>query len=388
MEDELMDFSGNFPDEIQRTIQETLLSNEELMNATSSTIMVEVMPATTTIVPYLEYSPNFYRIGMLSLRCLLSLLILVLSGTIKRDFLKIFVLLIIVPIVFDCGFDIYTEIKTSISIYDKEEVVRFITNTFTYLESMRQHSRAGTLQNGAIAIYREELTRHTGYNIFNNEPLFAIVSYILADVLFWSTLFTSVVAFFYAHKAIVRPEEINYIPYIWTFLKVQLFPILFTLIDTLMASFEVPQYVAIGAASIIRLAACLVAFTLATQVLASLLVFCRRRDDYTKSSPYDQVRDGKWRLFSFIIFQLVIHVLTVPYLIWAGITLAQDFLYVFNFSAADQQRLPIRLAVRMFEDHHAAFLIRPLVILVAILVFIAPYRKRFVRFFCSCCRRN
>ncbi|WKY04749.1 hypothetical protein Q1695_005620 [Nippostrongylus brasiliensis] len=361
MEDELMDFSGNFPDEIQRTIQETLLSNEELMNATSSTIMVEVMPATTTIVPYLEYSPNFYRIGMLSLRCLLSLLILVLSGTIKRDFLKIFVLLIIVPIVFDCGFDIYTEIKTSISIYDKD---------------------------GAIAIYREELTRHTGYNIFNNEPLFAIVSYILADVLFWSTLFTSVVAFFYAHKAIVRPEEINYIPYIWTFLKVQLFPILFTLIDTLMASFEVPQYVAIGAASIIRLAACLVAFTLATQVLASLLVFCRRRDDYTKSSPYDQVRDGKWRLFSFIIFQLVIHVLTVPYLIWAGITLAQDFLYVFNFSAADQQRLPIRLAVRMFEDHHAAFLIRPLVILVAILVFIAPYRKRFVRFFCSCCRRN
>ncbi|VDL77242.1 unnamed protein product [Nippostrongylus brasiliensis] len=310
MEDELMDFSGNFPDEIQRTIQETLLSNEELMNATSSTIMVEVMPATTTIVPYLEYSPNFYRIGMLSLRCLLSLLILVLSGTIKRDFLKIFVLLIIVPIVFDCGFDIYTEIKTSISIYDKEEVVRFITNTFTYLESMRQHSRAGTLQNGAIAIYREELTRHTGYNIFNNEPLFAIVSYILADVLFWSTLFTSVVAFFYAHKAIVRPEEINYIPYIWTFLKVQLFPILFTLIDTLMASFE------------------------------SLLVFCRRRDDYTKSSPYDQ------------------------------------------------QRLPIRLAVRMFEDHHAAFLIRPLVILVAILVFIAPYRKRFVRFFCACCRRN
>ncbi|KIH45656.1 hypothetical protein ANCDUO_24302 [Ancylostoma duodenale] len=78
-------------------------------------------------------------------------------------------------------------------------------------------------------------------------------------------MFSSVVAFYYAHKAIVRPEEINYIPY-------------------------VPIYILLGATAIIRLAACLVVFTLGTQILASFIVFCRRRDDYTKSSPYDQVR--------------------------------------------------------------------------------------------------
>lgn len=384
MEDELMEFSGDMPDPSQPLLQDGILSNDDFMNST----MVQVSAATTTIAPFLPYTPNFYRIAALSVRCLLALLVLVLSGTIKRDFLKIFTLLLLLPIVLDCGFDVYTEIKTSVSYYGSREIVLNLTDSFVYLDYLKHHDRIGALQHEGIKLYQALLTKHTSYMIFSNETQFALVSFILSDILFWSTLFSSVVAFYYAHKAIVRPEEINYIPYIWSFLKVQLFPILFTLIDTLLACFEVPQYVAIGASGIIRLAACLVAFTLITQTLASLIVFCRRRDDYTKSSPYDQVRDGKWRLFSFILFQIVIHVLTVPYLIWAGVSLAQDFLFVFNFSEDEQKRLPLNFAAGMYEDHHIAFMIRPLLILVSIVIFIAPYRKKFIRFFCPCCRRD
>ncbi|VDK54081.1 unnamed protein product [Cylicostephanus goldi] len=96
-----------------------------------------------------------------------------------------------------------------------------------------------SLQHEAVRIYQEVLARYTTYNIYSQTTVFALVCYILSDILFWSTLFTSVVAFYYAHKAIVRPEEINYIPYVWSFLRVQLFPVLFTLIDTLLAVFTV-----------------------------------------------------------------------------------------------------------------------------------------------------
>lgn len=131
MEDELMEFSGDMPDPSQPLLQDGILSNDDFMNST----MVQVSAATTTIgalfttkpivyrlithvpAPFLPYTPNFYRIAALSVRCLLALLVLVLSGTIKRDFLKIFTLLLLLPIVLDCGFDVYTEIKTSVSYY-------------------------------------------------------------------------------------------------------------------------------------------------------------------------------------------------------------------------------------------------------------------------------
>ncbi|VDO87313.1 unnamed protein product [Heligmosomoides polygyrus] len=316
MEDELMEFSGDMPDPSQPLLQDGILSNDDFMNST----MVQVSAATTTIgalfttkpivyrlithvpAPFLPYTPNFYRIAALSVRCLLALLVLVLSGTIKRDFLKIFTLLLLLPIVLDCGFDVYTEIKTSVSYYGSREIVLNLTDSFVYLDYLKHHDRIGALQHEGIKLYQALLTKHTSYMIFSNETQFALVSFILSDILFWSTLFSSVVAFYYAHKAIVR--------------------------------------------------------------------------------------DGKWRLFSFILFQIVIHVLTVPYLIWAGVSLAQDFLFVFNFSEDEQKRLPLNFAAGMYEDHHIAFMIRPLLILVSIVIFIAPYRKKFIRFFCPCCRRD
>uniref|UniRef100_A0A0K0D0A6 G protein-coupled receptor n=1 Tax=Angiostrongylus cantonensis TaxID=6313 RepID=A0A0K0D0A6_ANGCA len=209
---------------------------------------------------------------------------------------------------------------------------------------------------------------------------FALVCYILSDILFWSTLFTSVAAFYYAHTAIIRSEEISYIPYIWSFLKVQVFPILFTVIDTLITVFQVkydlvPYWFFFTA---------FVHFSLFLFFQSSIL-FCRRRDDYIKSSPYDQVRDGKWRLFSFILFQIVVHILTIPYL---SISLAQDFLVVLDFPSQYVQALPLHQAADMFVVHITTFVVRPFLILITILSLIAPYRKTFLLLFCPCCPHN
>ncbi|KAL6739974.1 hypothetical protein Aduo_013368 [Ancylostoma duodenale] len=379
MEDELLTFSGESPDEFNATdrlLLDTTLSQDDVINVTLAE------SPSTTFATLLPYAPNYYRIAALSAKCALSLLVLVLSATIKRDFLKVFTLFILLPIVLECGFDVYSEIKTSVSYYGSRKLL------MEYYRGDYYNVPTSSLQHEAVRIYQEVLVRYTTYNIYGATTIFALVCYILSDVLFWSTLFSSVVAFYYAHKAIVRPEEINYIPYVWSFLKVQLFPVLFTLIDTLLALFEVPIYILLGATAIIRLAACLVVFTLGTQILASFIVFCRRRDDYTKSSPYDQVRDGKWRLFSFILFQVAIHVLSVPYIVWAGISLGQDILVVFGFSADAVQELPLRLAADAYVAHLSAFLVRPILVLLAVVTLLAPYRKKFIRFFCPCCRRR
>lgn len=380
----MVGFSGEMPHDLQSSLEDSLLNASELLNTT----MIEVSPATTTIASILPYAPNYYRIVLLTIKCLLTVLVLVLSGTIKRDFLKVFTLILMVPLVFECGFDVYSEVNVGVSHYDSSDVAVDVSESYLYLQALKAYERPGLLPREAVRIYRELLTKYTYFKAYGDESYYALVSFILSDLLFWSTLFSSVVAFYYTHKAIVRPEEINYIPYIWSFLKVQAFPILFTTADTLLATFEVPSYVLTGATAIIRLTACLVAFTMVTQIFASFIVFCRRRSDYTKASPYDQVRDGKWRLFNFILFQLVVHKgTTIPYLAWACISLAQDFLIVFHFSNEDQRRMPVQLANEMFEDHLLTALYRPLVLLCCIILFLMPYRKKFVRFFCPCCRR-
>ncbi|VDO50091.1 unnamed protein product [Haemonchus placei] len=325
MEDELLEFSGESPNHLDPVLMDTVLVNSDVSNFTGNTTLTLVQPA-TTMASLLPYLPNYYRIGTLAAKCILSLLLCVLSATIKRDFLKVFALMLIQFILLECVFDIYTEIQTSIT--------------------------------------------HHGSSA---NSVFALISFIIADLIFWSTLFSSIVAFYYAHKAVVRPEEINYIPYANAFLRMQIFPILFTIIDTLVASYKVPPYVVLGSTVIIRLAACLVAVVLFTQALASVIVFCRRRDEYTKSSPYDQVRFIKSPI-------------SIDY-IWAAVSLVQDFLITFNFSKEDEKSLPLEMAAELYVEHLRIFLIRPLVVLVAILVFIAPYRKKFIRFFCPCCRQ-
>ncbi|KAK6748965.1 hypothetical protein RB195_001525 [Necator americanus] len=287
MEDELLSFSGEVPEEFNVTdleLSDAVFSQGSVLNVTVvddlvTTFVVWSSDSKATLIPY---SPNYYRIAALSAKCALSLLVLVLSATIKRDFLKVFTLFLLLPMVLECGFDVYSEIKTSVTYYGSRELL------LKYHRGNYYDVPTSSLQHESLRIYQEILSRYTTYNIYSATIFLALVCYILSDILFWSTLFSSVVAFYYAHKAIVRPEEINYIPYVWSFLKVQLFPILFTLIDTLLALFEVPIYVQLGATAIIRLAACLAFITLSIQIFASFIVFCRRRDDYTKSSPYDQ----------------------------------------------------------------------------------------------------
>nr|CDJ88143.1 Hypothetical protein CBG01718 [Haemonchus contortus] len=379
MDDELLEFSGESPNHLDPVLMDTVLVNSDVSNFTGNTTLTLVQPA-TTMASLLPYLPNYYRIGTLAAKCILSLLLCVLSATIKRDFLKVFALMLIQFILLECVFDIYTEIQTSITHHGSRELVWSLPPRVAPDQLL-------DLQSKEVTIYQELLTQYTTYNFYSANSVFALISFIIADLIFWSTLFSSIVAFYYAHKAVVRPEEINYIPYANAFLRMQIFPILFTIIDTLVASYKVPPYVVLGSTVIIRLAACLVAVVLFTQALASIIVFCRRRDEYTKSSPYDQVRFGKRRLFSFILFQIIVQAFAVPYLIWAAVSLVQDFLITFNFSKEDEKSLPLEMAAELYVEHLRIFLIRPLVVLVAILVFIAPYRKKFIRFFCPCCRQ-
>ncbi|XGW29715.1 hypothetical protein V3C99_009060 [Haemonchus contortus] len=379
MDDELLEFSGESPNHLEPVLMDTLLVNNDVSNFTGNTTLTLVQPA-TTMASLLPYLPNYYRIGTLAAKCILSLLLCVLSATIKRDFLKVFALMLIQFILLECVFDIYTEIQTSITHHGSRDLVWSLPPRIAPDQIL-------DLQSKEVTIYQELLTQYTTYNFYSANSVFALISFIIADLIFWSTLFSSIVAFYYAHKAVVRPEEINYIPYANAFLRMQIFPILFTIIDTLVASYKVPPYVVLGSTVIIRLAACLVAVVLFTQALASIIVFCRRRDEYTKSSPYDQVRFGKRRLFSFILFQIIVQAFAVPYLLWAAVSLVQDFLITFNFSKEDEKSLPLEMAAELYVEHLRIFLIRPLVVLVAILVFIAPYRKKFIRFFCPCCRQ-
>ncbi|KJH48904.1 hypothetical protein DICVIV_04979 [Dictyocaulus viviparus] len=359
MDDEMLSFSGEIPDEFNATdhfTMDTVLNDTYLTNVTLSEL------TSTTFATLLPYSPNYYRIGIVTVKCLLSLLILALSATIRKDFLKHFTLFLMIPIVFEIGFDIYTEIKASITSYGSRIF------QWQFSTGVDYNAPAISLQHESLNVYKEVLSHYTTYNIYSSTTSFALICYILSDILFWSILFTSVVTLYYAHKAIVRPEEISYIPYTWSFLKVQLFPILFTVLDTLITTFEIPYYIEVGSMSIIRCTACLVAVTLLTQMLA--------------------VRDGKWRLLSFILFQVVVHILTGPYLFWSAISLAEDFLTIFNFSPEYINSLPLHYATDMFTLHITCFLLRPLVLLVAVVLLLTPYRKRFLSVFCLYCRRN
>lgn len=376
MSNDAFEFSGESPDELNVT-DHLLMNGDDVIN-----VKMDDFISTTTFDPLQPYAPNYYRIVALSLKCILSMLVLILSTTIRRDFLKNFTLFLMIPIVLESGFDIYTEIEASVTTYGSRTFQwKLFSDTYYGIPTI-------SLQHESLSIYQEALARYTTYNIYSATKQFALVCYILSDILFWSTLFSSVVAFYYAHKSIIRPEEIDYIYYTWPFLKVQVFPILFTVIDTLITVFQIPIYVKIGATAIIRLTACLVIVTILTQILSSFFLFFRRRDDYTKSSPYDQVRDGKWRLFSFILFEIVIHIITIPYLFWSAISLAQDFLVVFDFPAQYVQALPLQQAADMFVVHVTTFVARPFLLLITTLLLITPYRKRFSLLFCSCCRHN
>ncbi|VDM62504.1 unnamed protein product, partial [Angiostrongylus costaricensis] len=294
---------------------------------------------TTKTYPLIPYTPNYYRIAALSVKCILSSFVLILSATIRRDFLKHFTLFIMIPIVLDCGFDIYTEIKASITSYEKATKFKNRSRRTT-VNCDLFNSLVGCWEDAVVDNIGEEFNRRSSAT-----KSFALVCYILSDILFWSTLFTSVAAFYYAHTAIARSEEIKLKWFFFT-----------SFVHFLLFLF-----------------------------LQSFILFFRRRDDYTKSSPYDQVRDGKWRLFSFILFQIVVHILTIPYL---SISLAQDFLVVLDFPSQCVQALPLHQAADMFVVHITTFVVRPFLILITILFLIAPYRKTFLLLFCPCCPYN
>ncbi|EGT45038.1 hypothetical protein CAEBREN_09571 [Caenorhabditis brenneri] len=382
MSDETLDFSGNGPEEVQ-----TLLTNSEvdpglLSNETTTTTVVDVVTKaiTTTIAPTLAgYQPNPYRIGLLAFKCLLIILLFTLSCTIRRDFLKYFVLFLIIPLFIEAGFDIFTEIHASTAIFGTQQ---FDWEYFNL--APRNNETVTDWQKHAVENYGQILQKYTTYQVYTKDQLFSIVSYVAGDFIFWSLLFSTTTVFHYAHKAIVRPEQITYDPICSSFIKIQIVPVLFTAIDTLVSIYAIPQWSYLFVLFVLRITACTLSFIIFTQTFASLFLFCRRKDEVTKTSPYEHVRNSKLRLFLFVIFTLLIHALTAPYIIWAGLTIAYDVGQLLGFG----WYLPMHFASEMFPLHLTLFLVRPFAFTILALILLNPYRRRFMKFFCSCCRRH
>ncbi|CAI2351379.1 unnamed protein product [Caenorhabditis sp. 36 PRJEB53466] len=383
MAEEPFDFSGDIPEEVN-----TLLTDSEepglLFNETTTTTMATstlVNSITSTVVPLLTagYQPNPFRIGLLAFKCVLIILMFTLSCTIRRDYFKFFVLFLVVPLFIEAGFDIFTEIHASTAIFGTQQ---FELEYFNLAPTT--NDTATDWQKRAVESYGQILQKYTTYQLYTRDQLFSIVSYVAGDFIFWSLLFSTTTVFFYAHKAVVRPEQITYDPIGRSFLKVQILPILFTAIDTLISLFEVPHWVYLSVLFILRITACTVVFIIFTQLFASLFLFCRRKDEMTKTSPYEHVRNSKFRLLLFVLFTLLIHSLTVPYIIWSGLTIAFDVGHLLGFN----WYIPLHFASELFPLHLTFFLLRPFVFLVLALFLLNPYRRRFVKFFCPCCRKH
>ncbi|CAD6193566.1 unnamed protein product [Caenorhabditis auriculariae] len=381
-EDQLLNFSGDTPDDVivlGETDPELLQLNDTLATTISTILNTTVLP-TSSFEPLLPYTPNPFRIGFLAVKCLLIVLLCAISCTIRRDFLKFFAICILIPLFLEAAFDVFTEIQAGTGIFGVQKL-----EWAYHMVEQPVNSTISDYPKHAIDIYGAILQQYSTYQLYTGDPLFALASFIIADFVFWSLLFSTVVAFYYAHKSIVRPERIVFEPFILSFLKAQLIPVLFTAVDTLLALHQVPGWVYSGAMVVVRLGACLVAVAIATQLFASLFLFCRSVDELSVTSPYEQIRNAKMRLFLLLLFTVVVHLLSAPYIAWAGISLVRDVMWLLSF---DTTSLPLRIAAEAFPLHLTLFLIRPLVFLVASLFFLNPFRRRFVRLFCPCCRRK
>uniref|UniRef100_A0A1I7XQZ9 G_PROTEIN_RECEP_F1_2 domain-containing protein n=1 Tax=Heterorhabditis bacteriophora TaxID=37862 RepID=A0A1I7XQZ9_HETBA len=158
MDDDHLMFSGELPvdDVTQQLFSETLLSNDDDIPENLTNILFNA----TIIAPFSSYHPNFYHIAGLVTKCILSLLVLVLSTTLKRDFLKIFVLFLLAPIILECGFDIYSEIKMSVTIFGVREF------EWEYYRGNHYTDTLNDLQHDILKIFGEILTTYTTYNIY------------------------------------------------------------------------------------------------------------------------------------------------------------------------------------------------------------------------------
>ncbi|CAB3406086.1 unnamed protein product [Caenorhabditis bovis] len=377
-DDDLLNFSGelppseSFPDnDVGLLLNETTTTTTLAPNATTTAILNNIIK---TLPPELQpYSPNPFRIGFLAFKCILIILLITLSCTIRRDFFKFFVIFLLVPLFIEAGYDIFTEIHASTL------ATGILPFDWTYLNLRMSDANATAhdWQKQAYESFGIILRKYTTYPLYTDDAMFSIISYAFGDFFFWSIFFSTATVYFYAHKAVVRPDEVAYEPVCKSFFKMQIYPIMLTTIDVLLSYFEVPWFVYLGAMTIVRLAACILAFIIFTQMFASLFLFCRRQDEMNKASPYEQVRNCKKRLFFFIVFTILINVLTIPYLVWSGLCFASNVVTYLHLG----WYLPMHFAYEMFPLHLTFFLVRPFVFLILVLIFVSPYRRRFIKIF-------
>ncbi|PAV64810.1 hypothetical protein WR25_01041 isoform B [Diploscapter pachys] len=198
--DELIELSGEEPKLIMPDNEADaipLLQNDTLPND-----FIMIKPA------YHEFSTNYFRIALMSIKALFILLLFTLTFVIRRDFYRVFVLLLLSIMVLDLSFDTFSEVKTHLNQlgssdfnWDYVLVPLPVNESIVY-----HHSHAGQ-------IFEIMLGSYTTYTVYNVIWWLPPISYLILSTLFWQLLISSTVVFYYLHRAVVSPNDIVYSNY-------------------------------------------------------------------------------------------------------------------------------------------------------------------------------
>ncbi|GMT37748.1 hypothetical protein PFISCL1PPCAC_29045, partial [Pristionchus fissidentatus] len=277
-----------------------------------------------TVLTKSEFCMNPYRVVWIALETLFFLLISVLTVASKRDFIKVFLFFLLLPIGCQIGTDIFIEVKASLDRFPSTDVNWY----YFYGDYNNIHIRF--LPNEGLRIYEDIIVHYTSYIIFRGLPIISLVSFIFTDWLFWTLLFSSIPLLIYSYRSILRPEHTPYLAFWPPFLHIQVVPLLFAGSDMLLLYLQSHNGVLIAISALIKLTALIIASLLLLLVIFCPCLLCHRLALRTKSSGFVYIRSARSRLIWISLFILFNHTFSIPYIVWSGLSTWKDLSVLFS----------------------------------------------------------
>ncbi|GMS95677.1 hypothetical protein PENTCL1PPCAC_17852 [Pristionchus entomophagus] len=325
-----------------------------------------------------NFTLNPYRVAWISIETIMFLLLCLLTVSSKRDYIKVFLFLLLLPIACQIGLDIYSEVKASFDQFPSTD----LNWHFYYGDYNNIHIRF--LHNEGRRIHEDILVHYTSYTIYRGLPILSLLSFIFTDWIFWTLLISSIPLLIYSYRSILRPEHTPYLQFWPSFLHLQPFPLLFTSTDVLLSYLHSHHGILIAISALIKLSSLLATLTILLLILFSPLLLCHRQASRTKSSGFVYIRSSRSRLIFISLFLLLNHALSIPYVAWASLSTWKDLSVLFSIDDGFSDWI----ATNAFVLHISLLPFRPLIILISSIFLLPNIRHSFVQFFCCCCRRN
>ncbi|CAJ0580461.1 unnamed protein product, partial [Mesorhabditis spiculigera] len=354
-------------------------TREFFENVTTTTMM----SPSTAASPVGDFSENPWRIGFLATKAILVLLLLTVVGTARRDFIKTFAFILVLPLLLEVGLDVYIEIAANL-----QKLLGTSPTSWAYYLGPAAAAEGHLSEiHGKEAVFYANLWLHyAGYRLYVEVPWMATTLFLVESYIFWTLLVSSIVLLHFAQKAVSRPEDIKYMPTLWPFLQAQALPLLLVALTAVFVLFALPSPLAIAVSVVLRIFAVALALILIAMWFASFGYYCYGQDEFTMSSPHSLVRLAKSRLFSVQFFVLVAHLMSVPFICWSAITLAEDVVGIFSSASFGQHFLSV--VHSLFGLHLHFLILRPLLLPILCILLLPNLRKRFFSSFCPCCCRR